>query len=81
MLCIPCNEFSQASISACMWPQGGFAAIDAALSTVDRKAVKGIGISGQQHGFVPMDGDGKVTALPPDDASPSASSALSAGMM
>ena len=53
------------SYSLHVCPQGGFAAIDAALSTVDRKAVKGIGISGQQHGFVPMDGDGKVTSLPP----------------
>ena len=40
--------------------QGGFAAIDSALSEVDRKDVRGIGISGQQHGFVPMDGDGQV---------------------
>lgn len=40
--------------------QGGFAAINEALSEVDRKDVKGIGISGQQHGFVPMDGDGQV---------------------
>ena len=41
--------------------QGGFAAIDSALSEVDRKDVRGIGISGQQHGFVPMDGDGQVS--------------------
>ena len=41
--------------------QGGFAAIDSALSEVDRKKVRGIGISGQQHGFVPMDGDGQVS--------------------
>lgn len=40
--------------------QGGFSAIDSALSEVNRKDVRGIGISGQQHGFVPMDGDGKV---------------------
>lgn len=40
--------------------QGGFAAINSALSEVDRKDVRGIGISGQQHGFVPMDGDGQV---------------------
>ena len=43
--------------------QGGFAAIDAALNEVDRKDVKGIGISGQQHGFVPMDGDGQVSQV------------------
>ena len=30
------------------------------LSEVDRSRVRGIGISGQQHGFVPLDGDGKV---------------------
>jgi xylulokinase len=40
--------------------QGGFEAINAALSKVDRKQVKGIGISGQQHGFVPVDKKGKV---------------------
>ena len=43
--------------------QGGFAAIDSALSEVDRKDVRGIGISGQQHGFVPMDADGQVAHL------------------
>ncbi|CAK0770836.1 hypothetical protein CVIRNUC_003807 [Coccomyxa viridis] len=43
-----------------LWIEGGFAAIDSALSEVDRKDVRGIGISGQQHGFVPMDGDGQV---------------------
>ncbi|KAK9901627.1 hypothetical protein WJX75_005679 [Coccomyxa subellipsoidea] len=43
-----------------LWIEGGFAAIQSALSEVDRKDVKGIGISGQQHGFVPMDGEGQV---------------------
>ena len=43
--------------------QGGFAAIDSALSEVDRKDVRGIGISGQQLGFVPMDGDGQVAYI------------------
>ena len=43
--------------------QGGFAAIDSALAEVDRKDVRGIGISGQQHGFVPMDGDGQVACF------------------
>ncbi len=47
-------------ILLCLARQGGFAAIDEALSTVDRKDVKGIGVSGQQHGFVPLDGDGQV---------------------
>ena len=32
----------------------------AALSAVDPKKVKGIGISGQQHGFVPLDKQGGV---------------------
>ena len=41
--------------------QGSYAAIDSALSEVDRKDVRGIGISGQQHGFVPMDGDGQAS--------------------
>ena len=27
---------------------------------IDRSRVRGIGISGQQHGFVPLDGDGRV---------------------
>ena len=35
-------------------------AIGQALQTVDRSAVRGIGVSGQQHGFVPLDADGKV---------------------
>ncbi len=43
--------------------QGGTAAISDALSTVDRKNVKAIGISGQQHGFVPLDERGKVSIL------------------
>ena len=44
--------------------QGGFAAIDTALASVDRKDVRGIGISGQQHGFVPLDGEGQVHRHP-----------------
>ena len=32
----------------------------AALSGVDPKKVRGIGISGQQHGFVPLDKQGGV---------------------
>jgi len=35
-------------------------AITQALQGVDRSAVRGIGVSGQQHGFVPLDADGKV---------------------
>lgn len=34
--------------------------IRAAIAKVDRKRVRGIGISGQQHGFVPLDGKGAV---------------------
>ena len=45
----------------CFRVQGSYAAIDSALSEVDRKDVRGIGISGQQHGFVPMDGDGQAS--------------------
>ena len=40
--------------------QEGFEAIHSALSNVDRKRVKGIGISGQQHGFVPVDKNGEA---------------------
>ncbi|HVU33342.1 MAG TPA: xylulokinase [Opitutaceae bacterium] len=32
----------------------------AALAKVDRARVRGIGVSGQQHGFVPLDADGNV---------------------
>lgn len=48
-------------------PRDWIAALDAVLTEVsakigpDRaKAVRGIGVSGQQHGFVPLDADGKV---------------------
>ncbi|MBK9992357.1 MAG: xylulokinase, partial [Verrucomicrobia bacterium] len=34
--------------------------LDGLLDQVDRAKVRGIGISGQQHGFVPMDAAGKV---------------------
>ncbi|KAK9842150.1 hypothetical protein WJX84_001783 [Apatococcus fuscideae] len=43
-----------------LWIEGGFSAMKAALSAVDPKKVKGIGISGQQHGFVPLDRNGAV---------------------
>jgi xylulokinase len=44
------------------WLKAARAAMKSALSAIgtDRKCVKGIGVSGQQHGFVPLDGDGKV---------------------
>ncbi|OIR18842.1 xylulose kinase [mine drainage metagenome] len=45
-------------------PQEWAAALDSVilevLSKVDRSRVKGIGISGQQHGFVPLDAKGEV---------------------
>jgi xylulokinase len=34
--------------------------LDGLLNQIDRSAVRGIGISGQQHGFVPLDANGKV---------------------
>lgn len=40
--------------------QGGVAALNEALSTVDRHSVKALSISGQQHGFVPVDKSGEV---------------------
>ncbi len=45
-------------------PQEWTAALDQVIadvaSKVDRARVRGIGISGQQHGFVPLDGSGNV---------------------
>lgn len=45
-------------------PQEWVAAMDAAIgevaSRIDRSRVRGIGVSGQQHGFVPLDGKGEV---------------------
>lgn len=40
--------------------QGGVAALNQALDSVDRKNVKALSISGQQHGFVPVDKQGQV---------------------
>lgn len=34
--------------------------LDGLLNQIDRTQVRGIGVSGQQHGFVPLDADGKV---------------------
>ena len=41
--------------------QGGVAALNQALDSVDRKNVKALSISGQQHGFVPVDKHGQVS--------------------
>jgi xylulokinase len=45
-------------------PKDWIAALETALSAVleqvDRSLVRGIGVSGQQHGFVPLDTDGDV---------------------
>jgi xylulokinase len=45
-------------------PQEWAAAMDAAIgevaSRIDRSRVRGIGVSGQQHGFVALDGEGNV---------------------
>ena len=45
-------------------PQEWATAMDAAIgevaSRIDRSRVRGIGVSGQQHGFVPLDGKGEV---------------------
>ena len=43
-----------------LFGQGGLEAMNSALKGVARKEVKGIGISGQQHGFVPVDDKGDV---------------------
>ncbi len=42
------------------WTEAMDNAILQALNGVDRSAIKGIGVSGQQHGFVPLDESGKV---------------------
>src|SRR6188508_730312 len=45
-------------------PQEWTAAMDAVIlevaQKIERGRVRGIGVSGQQHGFVPLDSDGKV---------------------
>ncbi len=45
-------------------PEEWASAMDAAIlevaSRIDRSRVRGIGVSGQQHGFVPLDGEGRV---------------------
>jgi xylulokinase len=45
-------------------PQEWAAAMDAVIlevaQKIDRSRVRGIGVSGQQHGFVPLDADGEV---------------------
>jgi xylulokinase len=45
-------------------PRDWIGALDSALrgvlAQVDRSRVRGIGVSGQQHGFVPLDADGEV---------------------
>ena len=42
------------------WASAMEQAIEQALQGVDRSAVRAIGVSGQQHGFVPLDAEGKV---------------------
>ncbi|MCH6255945.1 xylulokinase [Puniceicoccaceae bacterium K14] len=42
------------------WAKAMDDAILSALANIDKSAVKAIGVSGQQHGFVPLDGEGKV---------------------
>ncbi|MGC4071083.1 MAG: FGGY family carbohydrate kinase [Nibricoccus sp.] len=51
-------------------PQDWTAAMDAVIlevaAKIDRSRVKGIGVSGQQHGFVPLDAKGRSD--PPGEA-------------
>ena len=42
------------------WAAAMEAVIQEVCSQVDRSQVRAIGVSGQQHGFVPLDGGGKV---------------------
>lgn len=41
--------------------QAALRAAGAALAAVDRRRVRAIGVSGQQHGLVVLDGAGQVT--------------------
>src|SRR5208337_1685237 len=42
------------------WVDAMEAAIGEVAQRIDRSRVRGIGVSGQQHGFVPLDGEGRV---------------------
>jgi xylulokinase len=42
------------------WVVAMEAAIGEVTAKIDRSRVRGIGVSGQQHGFVPLDGEGRV---------------------
>jgi len=42
------------------WVSAMDAVIGEVAAKIDRSRVRGIGVSGQQHGFVPLDGDGRV---------------------
>jgi xylulokinase len=42
------------------WVEAMEAAMGAVAMRIDRARVRGIGVSGQQHGFVPLDGEGRV---------------------
>ena len=56
------SAHTAAATSVCQ-EQGGAAAISAALDGKDASRVKAIGVSGQQHGLVPLDADGQVQGL------------------
>jgi hypothetical protein len=47
-------------LSAILHTQGTITAAKQALSQVDRSAVKGVAVSGQQHGMVALGADGSV---------------------
>ncbi len=51
---------ASASAPRCSPAQGGVAAIRQALAQVDRRAVKAVAVSGQQHGLVALDASGQV---------------------
>ena len=42
------------------WIKALESVVQRVLSEVDRSQIRGIGVSGQQHGFVPLDGEGRV---------------------
>lgn len=57
---IKTNVVGRAEQHPSTWIEGSVAALKEALEHVDRKAVRGMSISGQQHGMVPLDRERQV---------------------
>lgn len=54
------NERGGREQDPAIWVAALESALAETLRTVDRRLVRAISVSGQQHGFVPLDGDGQV---------------------